>query len=187
MTTKSDAATDEYEQRYMQPGESVLFREKIVSRTAFGLSVAFMAIFGLVGLVSLIAAAIGALPPAVGLGFGAPPLLFGVVMGVLGAMFSVFRVMVTASNVHVHFGWSKRKIPFAAIRSIRAVTLEGVRQGKVSIGLDALASFTGILNSTPLRSSILGRRIVSIPAATSAVASGTLTVQRNGTSRLNLP
>ena len=89
-------------------------------------------------LTGLIAAAIGALPPAVGLGFGAPPLLFGVVMGVLGAMFSVFRVMVTASNVHVHFGWSKRKIPFAAIRSIRAVTLEGVRQGKVSIGLDGV-------------------------------------------------
>ena len=138
MATKPDTTSDEYERRYMQPGESVLFREKVVSQTAFRLSVAFMLIFGLVGIAALVAGAAGATPLAPALGLGIPFALFGAMMGVLGVMFSVFRVMVTGAHVHVHFGWSKRKIPLSAIDSIRAITLQGFKQGKVSVGLDGV-------------------------------------------------
>jgi hypothetical protein len=129
---------DEYVRRYMAPGERVLLREKVVSRTAFSLSVLMALVFGLFGLAALVGAAVSLVPVGPGLAFGAPFALFGAVMGVLGVMFSVFRVMVTGSHVHVHFGWSKRKIPFAAIHTARVVTLKGFKQGKVSMGLDGV-------------------------------------------------
>lgn len=129
---------DEYERRYMDPGETVRFREKVVSRKAFGLSVAFAAVFGVVGLVALGAAALGVVPAAVGLGAGAPAVAFAAFMAVTGVMFSVFRAMVSDSHVHVHFGWAKRKIPMGAILSARVVPLTGLKQGKVSLGLDGV-------------------------------------------------
>jgi hypothetical protein len=129
---------DDYERRYMDPGERVIFREKIVSRTAFGVSVAFALVFGLVGLLALGAVAFGAVPAAAGVGFGAPFVVLGAFMGITGVMFSVFRVMVTASHVHVHFGWAKRKIPMDAIGKVCAVRLRGFKQGKVSMGLDGV-------------------------------------------------
>jgi hypothetical protein len=43
---------------------------------------------------------------------------------------------VTASHVHVHFGWTRRKIPMEAIESVAAVRIRGYHQGKVSMGLD---------------------------------------------------
>lgn len=134
----SGDAPDEYERRYMDPGETVRFREKVVSRTAFGVSVVFAAVFGLAGLVALGAFALGLAPAAVGLGAGASALAFAAFMGVTGVMFSVFRAVVSDSNVHVHFGWAKRKIPMGAILSARAVPLRGFKQGKVSMGLDGV-------------------------------------------------
>ena len=139
----SNAARDEYAQRYMSPGESVLFREKVVSHAAFRISVFFALVFGLGGLVALALGAAGAMPLGIGLGAGAPSLVFGVLMGILGVMFSVFRVMITGSNVHVHFGWTKRKIPLSTIQSIGVKELVGLRQGKVQIGLD------GVVRTTP--------------------------------------
>lgn len=135
----SGGPDDEYEQRYMDPGERVLFREKVVSRTAFKASVAFALIFGLVGLVALGSAAVtGGAAATAGVAFGAPFVALGALMGVLGVMFSVFRVMVTGPHVHVHFGWSKRKIPMGAIQAVQAVQLRGFRQGKVSMGMDGV-------------------------------------------------
>jgi hypothetical protein len=133
----SEPPIDEYEKRYMDPGERVVFREKVVSRTAFRVSVIFALVFGLVGLGLVAAGAIagmvaGALAP------GVFSILFAAMMGVLGVMFSVFRTMVTTENVHVHFGWAKRKIPFSAVESVRSITLTGLKQGKVSIGLDGV-------------------------------------------------
>jgi len=129
---------DEYEQRYMEAGERVLFREKVVSKAAFAVSKVFLAVFGLVGLALMLAGAVGAMPLAAGFGAGAPLAVLGVAMAVLGAMFSVFRSMVTTSHLHIHFGWSKRRIPHAAIEVARVVKLVGFRQGKVSIGLDGV-------------------------------------------------
>lgn len=129
---------DEYERRYMAPGESVRFREKVVSRAAFGLSVAFAAVFGLVGLVVLGAAAFGSSRAGGGIAVGAISVAFAAFMGLSGIMFSVFRTMVTGSHVHVHFGWARRKIPMGAIHDARVVTLQGSRRGKVSIGLDGV-------------------------------------------------
>lgn len=130
---------DEYERRYMSPGERVVFREKVVSRTAFRLAVAFALTFALVGLIAVTRGASspsGAVPP--GLLVGALSLIFGASMGVLGVMFSVFRVMLTSSHFHVHFGWSKRKIALESIQDVHAVKLTGFRQGKVTIGLDGV-------------------------------------------------
>lgn len=129
---------DEYEQKYMEPNERVLFREKVVSRSAFAVAIVFLAVFGAVGLALVAAAIFGVLPLAVGLGAGAPLVLLGVTMAVLGAMFSVYRSMVTTSHLHIHFGWTKRRVAHSAIEAVRVVTLEGFRQGKVSIGLDGI-------------------------------------------------
>ena len=129
---------DEYEQKYMEPNERVLFREKVVSRSAFAVAIVFLAVFGAVGLALVAAAIFGVLPLAVGLGAGAPLVLLGVTMAVLGAMFSVYRSMVTTSHLHSHFGWTKRRVAHSAIEAVRVVTLEGFRQGKVSIGLDGI-------------------------------------------------
>lgn len=129
---------DEYEQRYMQPGEQVLFREKIASRSAFVVSLIFLAAFGLVGLSMIGAGVAGAMPTALGVLVGLVSTAFAAFMGITGVMFSVFRTMVTGSNVHVHFGWAKRKIPLSAISSIVAVKLKGFKQGKVQIGLDGV-------------------------------------------------
>jgi hypothetical protein len=134
----SGTPIDEYEKRYMDPGERVVFREKVVSRTAFRVSVIFGLVFGLVGLGLVGASAIGAMAAAGGFALGALSILFATMMGVLGVMFSVFRTMITTENVHVHFGWAKRKIPFSAIESVRSMTLSGFKQGKVSIGLDGV-------------------------------------------------
>jgi hypothetical protein len=129
---------DEYERRYMRPGERVVFREKVVSQTAFRVSVVFAIVFGLAGaLMAALGVVNGGLGPAPLL-FGVPSVLFGVLMGVLGVMFSVFRVMITGSDLHVHFGWSKRKIPLGAIQSVKIIELKGFRQGKVQIGLDGV-------------------------------------------------
>jgi hypothetical protein len=132
------APSDEYVRRYMEPGEAAVFREKVVSKTAFGLSIAFAATFGLVGLFALGAAALGSVPMAAGLGAGLPSIAFAAFMGITGILFSVFRTIVTGSHVHVHFGWAKRKIPMAAIQSVEAVTLRGFKQGKVSMGVDGV-------------------------------------------------
>lgn len=129
---------DEYEQRHMDPDERVLFREKVVSRAAFLVAVVFLAVFGLVGLALIGAGAAGIVPAALGVSIGAVSAAFGAMMGVLGAMFSVYRSMVTTSHVHVHFGWVKRRIAFSAIESVRAIRLQGFKQGKVSIGLDGI-------------------------------------------------
>lgn len=134
----TDAATDEYERKFMAPGESVVFREKVVSRGAFKGAIVFLLVFGIVGLALVAAGAAGAVPTPVGFVVGPVSAVFGAMMGVLGVMFSVFRVMITTSHVHVHFGFAKRKIPFSAIESIRAVQLKGFRQGKVSVGFDGV-------------------------------------------------
>ncbi|MCC7535937.1 MAG: hypothetical protein IT379_06980 [Deltaproteobacteria bacterium] len=133
-----DEHQDEYERRYMDPAERVLFREKVVSRTAFRVSVALTAAFGVLGLAALGVAAAGVVPIAAGVAIGAPFTALAAANGVLGVMFSVFRSMVTASHVHVHFGWAKRKIPMAAIQGVQVVRLAGFRQGKVSMGLDGV-------------------------------------------------
>jgi hypothetical protein len=132
------ADVDEYEKTYMAPDEQVLFREKVVSRGAFKVSIAFLVVFGLAGLALLAAGAAGAVPAATGFGVGGLAAAFAAFMGITGPLFSVFRVMVTTAHVHVHFGWSKRRIPFSAISAIRAVELTGLRQGKVSVGLDGI-------------------------------------------------
>ena len=132
--TTSGASLDEYERRYMDPAERLLYREKVVSRTAFRVSIAMSVIFGVLGLVAIVAA-----PPVAALAYGLPSIALAALMGVLGVMFSVFRVMITSSHLHVHFGWAKRKIPMDAIRSVTAVRLQGLRQGKVKIGLDGVA------------------------------------------------
>lgn len=129
---------DDYEQRYMAPDERVVFREKIVSRRAFAVAKVFLAVWGSLGLALVAAAAAGAMPLAIGLGAGLPALLLGITMAVLGAMFSVFRSMVTTSHLHVHFGWVKRRVPFSAIEGVRPVALVGFRQGKVSLGVDGV-------------------------------------------------
>jgi hypothetical protein len=129
---------DEYEQRYMEPNERVLFREKVVSRAAFAVARVFLAAFGSIGLALIAAGVFGAMPLATGLGAGAPLALLGVTMAVLGAMFSVFRSMVTTSHLHIHFGWTKRRIAHSAIEAVREVELVGFRQGKVSVGLDGI-------------------------------------------------
>ena len=129
---------DEYEQRYMEPNERLLFREKVVSRGAFAVAGIFLAVFGSVGLALIAAGAFGAMPLAGGLGAGAPLALLGVTMAVLGAMFSVFRSMVTTSHLHIHFGWAKRRIAHASIEAVRVIKLTGFKQGKVSIGLDGI-------------------------------------------------
>lgn len=129
---------DEYEQRYMQPGEAVLFREKITTRAAFVVSMIFLGVFGLSGLALLGAGVADRLPPALGFGVGLVSILFAAFMGVTGVMFSVFRTMITGSNVHVHFGWAKRKIALSAIESIQATASKGLKQGKVQIGLDGV-------------------------------------------------
>ena len=130
---------DEYEKRYMDVGEQIVFREKVVSRAAFRISLVFAFVFGLVGL-GLVAIAFAGIMAAFGFAFGGLSILFAVTMGVLGAMFSVFRTMVTTENVLVHFGWVKRKIPFSSIESVRSITLSGFRQGKVSMGLDGVVA-----------------------------------------------
>ncbi len=132
------APMDEYEKRYMDPGEEVLFREKVTSRGAFIVAIVFLVVFGAVGLALIGAGAAGAVPPGVGLGAGSLAALFAAFMGIAGVMFSVFRAMVTGSNVHVHFGWAKRKIRLSAIESIHAMRLKGFKQGKVSVGLDGV-------------------------------------------------
>ena len=129
---------DEYEKRYMDPDEQVLFREKVASRGAFLAAIVFLVVFGGFGLALIGAGAVGAMPLGLGLGVGSLAALFGAFMGVAGAMFSVFRAMATGSNVHVHFGWAKRKIPLSAIESIHATVLKGFKQGKVSVGLDGV-------------------------------------------------
>ena len=129
---------DEYEQRYMQPGEHVLFREKLASRGAFIVSMIFLAAFGIAGLAMIGGGIAGTMPPALGIGVGLFTTLFAAFMGITGVMFSVFRTMLTDTNVHIHFGWTKRKIPLSAITSIRAITLKGIKRGKVQIGLDGV-------------------------------------------------
>lgn len=134
----SSEAEDEYERQYMDPGERVLFREKVVSQVAFRVSVAMAVIFGLGGLAGIVA---GLVTPAAGLpavALGATTLAFGVAMGALGVLFSVFRSLVTESHLHVHFGWTKTKIPYAEMTAVRAVELRGFRQGKVSLGVDGV-------------------------------------------------
>ena len=129
---------DDYEQRYMEPNERVRFREKVVSRAAFAVARVFLAVFGSIGLALIAAGVFGAMPLAAGLGAGAPLVLLGVTMAVLGAMFSVFRSMVTTSHLHIHFGWTKRRVSHSAIEAVREVKLVGFRQGKVSVGLDGI-------------------------------------------------
>lgn len=129
---------DAYEQRYMQPGEAVLFREKITTRAAFVVSMIFLGVFGLTGLVFLGAGVADRMPAALGFGVGLVSILFAAFMGVTGVMFSVFRTMITGSNVHVHFGWAKRKIALSAIESIQTIASKGLKQGKVQVGLDGV-------------------------------------------------
>lgn len=71
---------DEYERRYMDPGERVLFREKVVSRTAFRVSVALALVFVLMGLAALGSAALDG---------AVAPLAFGVPLAALGALWGV--------------------------------------------------------------------------------------------------
>jgi len=133
-----NTSDDEYEKRYMLPGESIVAREKVVSRGAFRISLIFLGVFGLGGLVALIAMLLASAPLPLILGSCVPMILLGVAMGVLGAMFSVYRVMVTATHLHVHFGWAKKKIPMSAISEAREVESKGFKQGKVSVGLDGV-------------------------------------------------
>src|SRR5688500_18813877 len=135
---KATEEMDEYEQRYMQPGEQVLFREKVASRGAFIGAMIFLLVFGVAGLAVVGAGVADAMLLAPALAVGLVCALFGAFMGVAGVMFSVFRTMVTGSNLHVHFGWTKRKIPLSAIESIHAMKLKGFKQGKVQIGLDGV-------------------------------------------------
>lgn len=128
---------DEYEKRYMRVGDLVVFREKVVSRAAFRVSVTFAVVFGLFG-VGLFASTLAGVPIASALAFGGSSILLAATMGVLGVMFSVFRTMVTTEGVLVHFGWAKRKIPFSAIESVHRVKLSGFKQGKVSVGFDGV-------------------------------------------------
>lgn len=133
--TTGEGGDDAYERRYMQPGERVVWREKVVSRGASVASVIFGVVFGGLGLALAGAAALGALPLPL-LAPGLASLALGVFMAVAGVAFSVFRSMVTPSHAHVHFGWARRKIPMEAIEVVSAVTIRGYHQGKVSIGLD---------------------------------------------------
>jgi hypothetical protein len=128
---------DEYERRYMRPGERVLFRDKLVSRGAFHVSIVFAVVFGLAGLLAAAAALLGAAPLPV-LIPSLAALAFAIFMGVGGAAFSVARTMLSATDLHVHFGWAKRKIPLDTIDAVSAVTTQGFKQGKVSVGLDGV-------------------------------------------------
>jgi hypothetical protein len=132
-----DEAGDDYERRYMQPGERLLYREKVVSRGAFRISLVFGVVFGVAGLATIAAAALGAIPGPVAIA-GVASAAFAAFMVVAGAAFSVFRTMVTGGHLHVHFGWAKRKIPIEAIDEVKVVTLKGFKQGKVSMGLDGV-------------------------------------------------
>lgn len=136
----SGEAEDAYEKRYMDPGERVLFREKVVSRAAFRVSVIFAVVFGLAGVAGLASLAVPTLPTVAALGavFGVLSLAFAALMGGLGVLFSVFRSLVTGSHLHVHFGWTKKKIPLSQIDAVRVVPIHGLRQGKVSLGLDGV-------------------------------------------------
>jgi len=128
---------DEYAEQYMVVGEQLLFREKVVSRSAFHVSIAFGLVFGLAGLGGIAAFAAGQ-QAAPALAIGVPSLAFAILMSVLGAAFSVYRSMVTSQHVHIHFGWAKRKIAVESIQDVSAVKLEGLRQGKVSVGFDGV-------------------------------------------------
>jgi hypothetical protein len=128
---------DDYERRFMRPGERVVFREKIVAKGAFKVGLALAAAFALTGIGLGAAAALGVLP-ALLLTFSAINLALAAFFGVSAPMFSVARTMVTEEHVHVHAGWARRKIPQTAIESVRAFRQEGFKQGKVSVGLDGV-------------------------------------------------
>lgn len=132
-----DEAGDDYERQYMQPGERLLYREKVVSRSSFALSLVFGVVFGVPGLAVIAAAALGAIPGPVAIA-GVASAAFAAFMVIAGAAFSVSRAMVTGGHLHVHFGWAKRKIPIEAIDEVKLVTLQGIKRGKVSVGLDGV-------------------------------------------------
>jgi hypothetical protein len=132
------APDDEYEKRYMDTNERVMFREKLVGKGMFIFSLVFGLVFAVVGLGAFIAGLAGALPMALGLGLGVPFGIFGAFMAVAGVLFAVHRIMVTDSNVHAHYGWSKRRIPVSFIESAKKVQPNTYRQGKVTMGLDGV-------------------------------------------------
>ena len=128
---------DDYERRFMTPGERVVLREKIVAKSAFKVGLALASAFALTGIGLGVAAALGVLPPLL-LTFAAINVVLAAFFGVSAPMFSVTRTMVTEEHVHVHSGWARRKILQTAIESARAFRQEGFKQGKVSLGLDGV-------------------------------------------------
>jgi hypothetical protein len=133
----SDLGGDEYERKYMQPGDRLLHREKVVSREAFLLSLVFGLVFGVAGLGVVAAAAAGAIPGPIAVAGGVSA-AFAAFMVFAGAAFSVYRAMVTNGHLHVHFGWAKREVPMDAIDQVKVVAINGFKQGKVSMGLDGV-------------------------------------------------
>ncbi len=156
-------AMDEYEQRFMAPGERIIFREKIVAKGAFTVGLVLALGFALLGGGLAIAGAFvtqGA-PLLVG---GALNVGLAAFFAVTSAMFSVTRTMITDEHVHVHFGWAKRKIARASIVSVKAVKQLGFKQGKVSIGVDGVvrtvASTSSSRNAIEIETVEEGRRHV---------------------------
>jgi hypothetical protein len=129
---------DDYARRYMLPGERLLFGEKIVSRGVFKATMVLCTTMGLIGLVATVIGFAGPAGSAPALGIGLPFIATSALLAGLSVLFSVFRSMITTSHLQVHFGWAKRKVPLEAIEKVAVVTLQGVKQGKVSMGFDGV-------------------------------------------------
>jgi hypothetical protein len=130
MTTESDPkptglrAPDGYEKAYMTGEGEVLHREKSVSPWYFHAIFLVPALFTLGA--SIIPAVMGTPDGLVGLAISAPIALFLIVLWLI---FSVLRVTVSSTWLHVQYGLFGPKIPISSIRRAEAIDYDWKHYG----------------------------------------------------------
>jgi hypothetical protein len=122
---------DEYERRFMEAGETVRHRDKVLWRMGVpilgGFSLLALAL-GITGIVSALAQPAG-IGMAIGLGAGVLVLGASAVLGFCAATLTVLRTVVTDRALHVQYGLWGPTIPLETIESVAVARYDWTRFG----------------------------------------------------------